>query len=226
MSSTNRGAARRPADYYPTPAWAVRALLRALDLPFGASVLDPCAGDGAILRVARGMIEARCVAIELEERHRGPLQVVCDGAVHIADALDFPEMASIAGVRPVVITNPPFSLMREFIGRWAVNRMAAFLLPSSYFRGQKHASWWQGKEPGRLLQLPRRPAFVAVCKGLSATKTRKRQKGCGRSYPLGLRGVCECGGNISDGTDSQDYVWALWGFDGPPIQVLTMEMCQ
>jgi hypothetical protein len=42
--------ARSPLDYYPTPTWATRRFLEAIDLP-GGKWLEPCAGDGAIVRV-------------------------------------------------------------------------------------------------------------------------------------------------------------------------------
>lgn len=226
MSSTNRGAIRVPKDAYLTPAWCVRALLRTGVFPLdNLSVLDPCAGEGNILRVCRDEYSATCQAIEIREECRPALREICGPHVFIADALA--DQFSF-GLDPVVITNPPYSLTHQFIAEWALDGPAAFLLPSSYFRGQKRAEWWQGKEPTRLIQLPRRPAFVAVCKGLSKTSTRPRVKGCGLSYPIGTRGVCECGGNIGDGTDSQDYVWACWGVEpGPrPIQVVPMEWCK
>lgn len=40
-------AVRRAFDYYPTPAWMTRALCRRMT-PF--SVVEPCSGDGAIVR--------------------------------------------------------------------------------------------------------------------------------------------------------------------------------
>ena len=40
---------RAAYDYYPTPAWCVRRLLEAVDLP-GGRWLEPAVGDGAIVR--------------------------------------------------------------------------------------------------------------------------------------------------------------------------------
>lgn len=48
MSSTNRGAKRVKNDFYETPSWCVEAI--APHLPKYLTVLDPCAGQGAILR--------------------------------------------------------------------------------------------------------------------------------------------------------------------------------
>ena len=49
MSSTNRGGKRQDLDVYPTPAWVVDRLLEVVDFP-GGRWLEPCAGDGAIMR--------------------------------------------------------------------------------------------------------------------------------------------------------------------------------
>ena len=45
MSATNRSNVRVASDFYATPAWCTRAILPHLPV---TSVLDPCAGDGAI----------------------------------------------------------------------------------------------------------------------------------------------------------------------------------
>lgn len=37
-----------PGEYFATPDWCVRAILP--HLPIGGSVLEPCAGEGAIVR--------------------------------------------------------------------------------------------------------------------------------------------------------------------------------
>ena len=49
MSATNRGAERQKDDFYATPSWCVRALLRTVDLPGGAW-FEPAVGTGAIVR--------------------------------------------------------------------------------------------------------------------------------------------------------------------------------
>ncbi len=41
---------RRAFDFYPTPDWATRALLDRLPIAPGASIFEPCAGDGDIVR--------------------------------------------------------------------------------------------------------------------------------------------------------------------------------
>jgi hypothetical protein len=88
MSSTGRSAVRREADYYPTPSWVTRAILQ--HLPIAGSVLEPCAGDGAIVRelLAAG---AEVDAIELDpERALACAASSNNGSADVieADALD------------------------------------------------------------------------------------------------------------------------------------------
>ena len=54
MSSTHRGADRRPADEYLTPHWCTRRLLEALPLP-GGVWFEPCAGEGDIIKAVNGV---------------------------------------------------------------------------------------------------------------------------------------------------------------------------
>ena len=225
MSSTNRGAKRIEADFYPTPAWCTRALLSVLKLDFNSIVLDPCAGDGAILKVASSELNVVCAA-ELREECREPLKAICHQNVEICDALGpgsrlWPPLAA-------VITNPPFSLFERFIDAYVHERkppVAAFLLRINALGGQDRAAWWHGREPSAILVMPRRPAFVAVCKGVSKLK----KKGCGASFPIGTRGLCGCGGTIGDGTDSCEYAWFVFdrrvnGLIG--IHVIPLEDCK
>jgi len=205
VSATNRGSKRQEADYYPTPAWATEALLGWSRRAYGPDfeVLDPCAGDGAILRVAkaRGFVVRR--AIEIRPEMAPALHEVAT-SVTIGDALRLPKVSGVC--IDWVITNPPYSLAREFIEAWRpLAHLAAFLLRLNFFGSKGRSAWLRGAgRPAHVLVLDRRPAFVAVCKGA------KTIKGCGATYPLGTKGRCECGGSIADGTDSTEYAWFVW----------------
>lgn len=54
MSATGRSDVRRLDDFYATPAWCVRRLLEGVNPP-GGLWLEPCAGDGAIIRAVEEM---------------------------------------------------------------------------------------------------------------------------------------------------------------------------
>ena len=213
MSSTNRGAERRAADFYPTPSWVTRALLRHVArTETRGDVYDPCAGDGAILSVAKDAGWTP-LATEIRPECRFVLETLCGpGCTYILDAISVRWFPSAP-----VITNPPFPLAREFISTFRKGRpFAAFLVPGGFIGAVERASWWRAWPPSELLVLPRRPAFVAVCKGRAASKKAGTSavKGCGELYPIGTRGRCRCGGTVADGTDSVVYWWAVWR-DGP-----------
>lgn len=226
MSSTNRGAERRPADNYPSPPWIVRAVYTWL-LRYGyvtpeTPIVDPCAGDGAVLHELRRLGHVGYQrAIELRPECVSDL-VTLPGLRHVhcpADALT-------SELRPwpneVTITNPPFSSAQGFVEIWTpapsepTPAVVAMLLPTGFLGGGGRATWWPRHRPAHLLLLSDRPAFVAVCKGKSATATTSAAKGCGRPYPLGTKGRCECGGSIGDGTDSCTYAWTIWARETRP----------
>ena len=229
MSSTNRGAKRIEADFYPTPAWATRALFSRLALAPGSPILDPCAGDGAILEVAKERGHVVC-ANELRKECLAPLTEICGSHVEFGDALGSPRY--LWPPNAAVITNPPFSLFEAFIDAYVIDRqppVAAMLLRLNCLGGQERAAWWHGHEPTAILVLPRRPAFVAVCKGRHLKAGTPNVKGCGNSFPVGTRGKCSCGGTICDGTDSCEYAWFVFdrrvnGLIG--IHVIPLEDCK
>lgn len=221
MSATNRGTERRDADYYPTPPPPIRALvrwLRARPEMEPALVVDPFAGNGALVRVVRDA-GLRVGAMELRAECRADLEAVVPGGPVIGDAL---EGAAGDALRRRLLcvphaagwTNPPFSRARQCITTWApVFTWSAWLLRLAFYSSESRGAWLRGPDrPAYVLALDKRVQFVAVCKGLSRTKTRKRQKGCGRTYELGTRGTCVCGGVIQDGSDATEYAWfVFWG---------------
>lgn len=161
MSST-RGQAKATDDFS-TPGWCTRALFRRLGLPTTTPILDPCAGDGAILRVARDLGH-ECGAIELRPECFDALNGdgLSTDEVFIGDALGTAYYGHVSdGHAVAVVTNPPYSLAREFVDRWAHGRVcAAFLLRLNFLGSQKRAAWWREKMPSLVLVLPKRPSFT------------------------------------------------------------------
>ena len=84
------------ADYYPTPAWATRALLAYEK--FEGTILEPCCGDGAMSKV---LVETENPIMSSDLYDRGY------GAVR--DVFNYSE--------PVdnVVTNPPFNIATDII---------------------------------------------------------------------------------------------------------------
>jgi hypothetical protein len=158
MSSTHRGATRRPADYYPTPQWCTRRLLEALELPAGRW-LEPGAGEGHIIRAvdeARGDVE--WTACELRAECRESLRVLVP---EVRCPHDFVEHRAPASGFDVVICNPPFSLACEFVerslplGEWVV-----MFLRLNFLGSARRNSFFRARMPD-VYVVPDRPSFTA-----------------------------------------------------------------
>jgi predicted RNA methylase len=143
---------RNPGDYYSTPAWAVRALLRVLPAP--TTVLEPAAGTGAILTEIKRMWPATAArGIEIDPGRAEQ----CREIGHDVVTDDF----LLAPIRPadMVITNPPFSLALEFVQRGlATAPHVAMLLRLSFLASIKRAAFIREHSPDVFI-LSKRPSF-------------------------------------------------------------------
>jgi hypothetical protein len=157
MSSTNRGAERREHDFYSTPEWCTRALFEHLPMLQERLVLDPCAGDGAILKVAQGY-RLETHGIELRDV---PMPEGATTWWAGRDAL-LSQQSEVYGYRfSNIVTNPPYSLAQEFIEAWRDRvHFSAWLLRLNFLGSQKRAAWFRQRPPARVLILPRRPSFT------------------------------------------------------------------
>ncbi len=147
MSATNRGSVRRSADFYATPKWCTRALLRNLDMRQVQSFMEPCLGDGAIYNLVDTPVKHWC------ELQRG------------RDYLD-PAWGKVSC--DLIITNPPFSLALPFLAkslRYA--QTVCYLLSLNFLGAQKRYQWWKQHPPSHLIVLSQRPSFTG--KGTDAT---------------------------------------------------------
>lgn len=169
MSATNRGAIRRDADYYPTPAWCVRALLKTVQLP-GGRWLEPAAGDGAIIRVVlEHRRDVSFAACDIDETHRPSLENAGAALIRIDDfvKLERYEPVPVTPYYQVVITNPPFSQAMEFTEA-ALRRapVVVMLLRLNWLASQKRNAFLR-ENPPSVYVLPRRPSFTGT--GTDAT---------------------------------------------------------
>lgn len=150
----SKPAVANPHDWYPTPAWCTRSLLAVLDVK-GKSVLEPCAGTGAIAEVLRAA-GARVSCIEIDQQRADECGAECGDFLALpADPLREPALRF-----DLVITNPPFSLAMEFVERsmlWAPR--VAMLLRLSWLASIKRAPFLRAHTPS-LYVLPKRPSFT------------------------------------------------------------------
>jgi hypothetical protein len=146
VSATGRSDVRHPDDFYSTPGWCVRAILPHLQ-PVSAFTLDPCAGDGAILREINH-------GIGLEINRDRAAQ--CEG-IYLRNALS-PEPWPACRQ---VITNPPYNLAMQFVVRALkeCDGEIAMLLRLNWLGSQKRAAFHRSR-PSDVFILPRRPSFT------------------------------------------------------------------
>ena len=148
MSSTYRGAKRSVLDYYPTPEWCADAAVAA----FGSEwTLDPCAGDGQLLRAVRRANPSQAIwGIECQKH----LAVQCDG-VRVGDG------TATSWYGRNVICNPPFGEALRWCDKAVAEADAAlFLLRLGMLAGVKRKAWWLQHPPTAVGVLSKRPSFT------------------------------------------------------------------
>ena len=142
----SEGGVRRQHDAYFTPRWCTEALLRSgiLDLR-GKRILEPCAGDGAIVDVLRSK-GLDVTGRDLNDWGRG------------WGGHDFRE--GMTGFN-AIISNPPFNLMDSFLDRaTAAAPVVAVLGRTLLVEGKRRRSGlWEQRPPSHILQLPHRVNF-------------------------------------------------------------------
>ena len=163
----------KAAEFYPTPASAVRSLIDAGILPLDGPFLEPFAGDGAIIRAIPEVKE--WWALEIRKRGLGAIMeavgepgdlLVSEVRRHIWCPCDFfrdPGVKDwIQTIEPrVVVTNPPNSrafdavrLLRE----WCPEAWIAFLQPVGFGGGKSRMDWFAVNMPD-CYRLAERPDF-------------------------------------------------------------------
>lgn len=163
MSAAGRSAAaetghvRHADDFYATPAWCTRSIFPWLAR--SERMLDPCAGTGAILKVATEFWGSRCFGIEINHVSCVFARQLLSLDVRHADALD----PQTFWGECAVVTNPPYSLAMPFVERALANahgaHEVAMLLRLNWLAGQKRAAFHRA-HPCDVYVLPKRPSFT------------------------------------------------------------------
>lgn len=138
---------RSAFDYYPTPAWMTRSLLHFHPAIAKSTVLEPCAGGGAITNVLR---EAGCVVYEndIDPRH---------GHGNEQDAMSRHFWCAAPWV-DWVITNPPFNVALPILEQAVAHARVgvAFLLRKTFLEPTDDRGPWLAQHPPtRLIGQPR-----------------------------------------------------------------------
>jgi SAM-dependent methyltransferase len=156
MSATNRSDVRHPDDFYATPAWATRAILRRLRVGPGHRVLEPGCGTGAILKE---IVATGAHAVGIESHADRAAEAAKHASVACGDYLRTLELAP-AHRYDLVLGNPPFKHAREFVEK-ALTQGAGvcMLLRLSWLASRSRADFHRA-HPSRVFILPRRPSFT------------------------------------------------------------------
>lgn len=154
--------ASRSADFWPTPRHAVESILEICPPPPGR-VLEPAAGDGAIVRVLieRGYeVHAMDIRPEVMRHYAGLCPItIGDWIAHANSPIT---VSRIAGGHPEsILTNPPFSIGRQFAQACLTTRPAylALLLRCNVIGSNPWAPFWLEHPPTGLYPLRQRPSF-------------------------------------------------------------------
>ncbi len=138
---------RNKYDFYPTPEYTIKSLLDVLNLNTNMSFLEPCKGSGNIYNLINSNNKQHC---------------------EIQEGKDY--LTTIYKLKfDIIITNPPFSLAKEFIEKSLTESNSVwYLLRLNFLGSQKRNKWWKDKLPTHLFTLSKRPSFTG--KGTDATE--------------------------------------------------------
>ncbi len=225
MTSTRLPRNETRPDFYPTPSNVTASIVPAIiaDMPAVGrtpDVLDPCAGEGAILAaLARSPVALRATfrGIELD----GPRVNECRASFTCAHA-DALHIATDWGRPDVVVMNPPYSSALPFVQR-AIAETAAHggsvfaLLRLAFLESAGRVDFHRAN-PSDVFVLARRPSFVCSVRCSRARATPKHgPASCTWSAMIPLDDprpkacpVC-LALTVFATSDSSAYAWFAWG---------------
>lgn len=161
MSATNRGAERKPYDFYATPVEVIEKLLDNIDLElYGNKVLEPGAGNGNIVKALKNRYpNKQIISLEIRESEEHNLINISDDVI-IGDYLN----VDLNNKYDIIIGNPPYSNAIEFINKSIEllneDGILIFLLRTAFLESKSRFEFWQENTLSRLYTLSRRPSFT------------------------------------------------------------------
>lgn len=137
MSSTNRGADRIDSDNYPTPIETIKSIIERIDFSGVNTFLEPCSGDGRILKmIPDNILKEWC---EIRE-----------GKNYFDHNFDV----------DLIITNPPFSISIEFLEKsLKEGKTVCYLQRINWLGSIKRKDFWNNNTPDKIFVLSKRPQF-------------------------------------------------------------------
>jgi hypothetical protein len=164
MSSTNRGRSRERSDTYPTPSWCVRRILEAVPLPAYGAWLEPCAGEGAIIKAVQKFQPQHAAywhAVEIRPEAVEALAKIQNVQQYHSDFLKRDtRLPPWCWTYHVCLTNPPFSFALEFAqGCREICEHTILLLRLNFLASAERAEFMRETKPD-VYVLPNRPSFT------------------------------------------------------------------
>lgn len=193
MSSLNRGSSVMSQEFYPTPFTTTNSILAEIDFTLVKSFTEPCKGSGAIYDLIDVPIKYHC---ELSE-----------GTDYLKTTM--PQV-------DLILTNPPFSLAKEFIVKSLTEAKCVIMLERINFLGSTaRKEFWNSNKPTHLFVLANRPKFIAKC---TNKKKVDNKPVCtdNSSYHITVPPQqCNCCGRpVVACSDSTEYAWFVWDTAG------------
>lgn len=168
MQLIDPGAEIGDADWYPTPDWCIEGLLHVAPPPGDLVVLEPAAGDGALVRVLRAA--GRDVrALDIRPAVMPELRKLCPSEwgcwLRLSDpSRGYPELLKLCGQleRTAILTNPPFALGPQFVAQALLtpSPWVGMLLRLDVLGSKPWAKVFAIKMPTCIVPLQRRPSFT------------------------------------------------------------------
>lgn len=161
MSATNRGNQRISRDAYQTPKWAIETFLQARPLRGTEQILEPAAGIGNIVTsIQHHYPRVKMDCVEIDPNFCRTLSEIEGINITCQDFLTVvPET-----IPDVVITNPPYSLAKEFIlHSFEVSGPRTeiiMLLRLAFLESKTRKEFWKKYTPDSIYVLSRRPSFI------------------------------------------------------------------
>jgi hypothetical protein len=163
ITRRRRETGRRDRDFYPTPPHATRELLaHAPPPPDVADIVEPCCGDGAIVRVLSHTWWVW--ALDIRDCTVDAYDAGADGFLQ-ADWLSIPPLLHVfpnLGVPFGIVTNPPFSCAREIseVCFKSGAKYIALLLRMNVEGSNPWREFWEAHPWTRRVPLWKRPSFT------------------------------------------------------------------
>jgi DNA-directed RNA polymerase subunit RPC12/RpoP len=223
MSATNRGAVRNEADFYKTPDKTIDLFFDNFTLTSGM-ILEPCAGDGAIIKAIVRAIQKNnwdyryIIANEIRAEERDNL---INSGADLVVISDFIKDGKITDAS-TIISNPPYSLAQEVIEHCfeiAPNAEVIMLLRLNFLGSGKRKSFFNKYPVTQLYTLSERPSFG----------TSYKCKKCGWQTFVSLSSnlkykhcpSCENTKLQKSTSDATEYAWFVWSkYRQPLIKVI------